>query len=94
MCAGTPEKRPASGGCLVAAGSAILSGHRTVRGTHLRLPREGSLFLNQGDRNLVIAASRGDVEAFAKLVRDNGSLLLVDIEVESSARKHPLKQRS
>jgi hypothetical protein len=23
-----------------------------------------------------------------------GSLLLIDIEVESSARKHPLKQRS
>ena len=31
--------------------------------------------MNQGDRNLVIAASRGDVEAFAKLVRDNSSLV-------------------
>jgi len=47
----------------------------TARGTHLRLPREGSHFLNQGDRNLVIAASRGDVEAFAKLVRGNSSLV-------------------
>jgi RNA polymerase sigma-70 factor, ECF subfamily len=31
--------------------------------------------LNQEDRNLVTAASRGDVEAFAKLVRDNSSLV-------------------
>jgi RNA polymerase sigma-70 factor (ECF subfamily) len=31
--------------------------------------------LNQGDRDLVIAASRGDVEAFAKLVRDYSSLV-------------------
>jgi RNA polymerase sigma-70 factor, ECF subfamily len=77
MCAGTPEESPASGGCLLVAGFAILSVHGTgtARGTHLRLPREGSLFLNQEDRNLVTAASRGDVEAFAKLVRDNSSLV-------------------
>jgi RNA polymerase sigma-70 factor (ECF subfamily) len=77
MCAGTPEESPASGGCLLVAGFAILSGHGTgtARGTHLRLPREGSLFLKQEDRNLVTAASRGDVEAFAKLVRDNSSLV-------------------
>ena len=31
--------------------------------------------MNQGDRNLVTAASRGDVEAFAKLVRNNSSLV-------------------
>jgi RNA polymerase sigma-70 factor (ECF subfamily) len=31
--------------------------------------------LNQGDRDLVIAASKGDVEAFAKLVRDYSSLV-------------------
>lgn len=31
--------------------------------------------MNQGDRDLVIAASRGDVEAFAKLVRDYSSLV-------------------
>ena len=36
---------------------------------------EGSLFLNQGDRDLVIAASKGDVEAFAKLVSDYSSLV-------------------
>ena len=36
---------------------------------------EGSLFLNQGDRDLVIAASNGDVEAFAKLVSDYSSLV-------------------
>ena len=36
---------------------------------------EGSFFLNQGDRDLVIAASKGDVEAFAKLVRDYSSLV-------------------
>jgi RNA polymerase sigma-70 factor (ECF subfamily) len=77
MCAGTPEESPASGGCLLVAGFAILSGHGTgtARGTHLRLPREGSLFLKQEDRNLVTAASKGDVEAFAKLVRANSSLV-------------------
>jgi hypothetical protein len=32
-------------------------------------------------------------ELFSR-IQYNGSLLLVDIEVESSARKHPLKQRS
>jgi RNA polymerase sigma-70 factor (ECF subfamily) len=31
--------------------------------------------LNQGDRDLVIAASKGDVEAFAKLVSDYSSLV-------------------
>ena len=31
--------------------------------------------LNQGERTLAIAASRGDVEAFAKLVRDNSNLV-------------------
>ena len=31
--------------------------------------------MNQEDRNLVTAASRGDVEAFAKLVRANSSLV-------------------
>jgi RNA polymerase sigma-70 factor, ECF subfamily len=31
--------------------------------------------LNYGDRNLVAAASKGDVEAFAKLVRDHSSLV-------------------
>jgi RNA polymerase sigma-70 factor (ECF subfamily) len=36
---------------------------------------EGSFFLNQGDRDLVIAASKGDVEAFAKLVSDYSSLV-------------------
>jgi RNA polymerase sigma-70 factor, ECF subfamily len=36
---------------------------------------EGSLFLSQRDRDLVIAASKGDVEAFAKLVRDYSSLV-------------------
>jgi RNA polymerase sigma-70 factor (ECF subfamily) len=56
-------------------GLCYLTRTRNYAGTHLRLPREGSLFLNQGDRNLVTAASRGDVEAFAKLVRGNSSLV-------------------
>jgi hypothetical protein len=32
--------------------------------------------------------------AINDLDRYNGSLLLVDIEVESSSQKHPIKQRS
>ena len=31
--------------------------------------------LSRGDRNLAVAASKGDVEAFAKLVRDHSSLV-------------------
>ena len=31
--------------------------------------------MSRGDRNLAVAASRGDVEAFAKLVRDHSSLV-------------------
>jgi RNA polymerase sigma-70 factor (ECF subfamily) len=56
-------------------GSAILRGYRSASGTHLRPPRGKGLFLNYGDRNLVTAASKGDVEAFAKLVRDHSSLV-------------------
>jgi RNA polymerase sigma-70 factor, ECF subfamily len=44
-------------------------------GTHLRPSREGSHSLRHKDRDLVRAASRGDVEAFAKLVRDHSSLV-------------------
>ena len=45
------------------------------RGALVSDRRGRSLFLNQGDRDLVIAASKGDVEAFAKLVRDYSSLV-------------------
>jgi RNA polymerase sigma-70 factor, ECF subfamily len=45
------------------------------RGELIPARREGSLSLNRGNRNLVVAASRGDVEAFAKLVRDHSGLV-------------------
>ena len=48
---------------------------RSASGTHLRPSREGSHSLRHKDRDLVRAASRGDVEAFAKLVRDHSSLV-------------------
>jgi RNA polymerase sigma-70 factor, ECF subfamily len=63
-------------GYLRTLGSAILPlGIRTALGTHLRPSREGSHSLRHKDRDLVRAASRGDVEAFAKLVRDHSSLV-------------------
>jgi RNA polymerase sigma-70 factor, ECF subfamily len=63
-------------GYLRTLGSAILPlGIRTALGTHLRPSREGSHSLRHKDRDLVRVASRGDVEAFAKLVRDHSSLV-------------------
>jgi RNA polymerase sigma-70 factor, ECF subfamily len=78
-CAGThcwdTLRGPVCGGYLAAPGSAILRWYGTVSGIHLRPPREGSTPLNLESRNLVAAASKGDVEAFAKLVRDHSSLV-------------------
>ena len=59
----------------VVAGSAILREYGTAWGAHLRSPREGSLLLSHGDRDLVAAASKGDVEAFARLVREHSNLV-------------------
>ena len=76
MCARTHWINSDIDGYLRTLGSAILPlGIRTALGTHLRPSREGSHSLRHKDRDLVRAASRGDVEAFAKLVRDHSSLV-------------------
>ncbi len=67
--------RTAHVGYPVVAGSAILREYGTEWGAHLRSPREGSLLLSHGDRDLVAAASKGDVEAFARLVREHSNLV-------------------
>jgi RNA polymerase sigma-70 factor (ECF subfamily) len=62
--------------CLVAAGSVIVVGYGTARETpHLPLPVEERTPLSVEDRHLAICASRGDVEAFTKLVRAHSSLV-------------------
>jgi RNA polymerase sigma-70 factor (ECF subfamily) len=74
---GLARRCPGYEACLVAAGSAILPDYAKARGRLLllRCALGGWSPLSVEDRELAGRASRGDVEAFTKLVRAHSSLV-------------------